>query len=259
MGGWRKRWFAPAVVKGPDEDEGRLIAEFFAGEIGVFVEAGANEPIAGSQSYRLEQNGWSGILVEPLSEYAERLRKMRSAVVYEAAAGAPEDCGKKRRLLVAGGLSTLQAMIKIGADVQEVRSVLVKTLDSMLKQSQIERVDFVSVDVEGAEMDVLRGFSLQRYRPRLLLIEDDVHSRDKHHYIVARGYKLVRRTNLNNWYVPAGTWFPVSLWGRWQLFRKLYLGAPLRRWKLKLRRPAKRPRKAKQSEARFHQDGIRSE
>lgn len=248
MGDWLKRLFAPAVTKGANEDE--LLAEFFAGEIGVFVDVGANEPIIGSQSYHLEQNGWSGILVEPLSEFAERLREMRSAVVYEAAAGSPEDCGKRRRLLVAGGLSTLQPAINIAIKAREERLVLVRTLDSMLKQSHIEHVDFVSIDVEGAEMDVLRGFSLDRYRPRLLLIEDDAHARDKHKYIVARGYKLVRRTNLNNWYVPAGTYFPVSFRGRWQLFRKLYLGAPLRRWKSRLRRPAKMPPSGR---ARFFQ------
>jgi len=62
----------------------------------------------------------------------------------------------------------------------------------------------------------------------------------KHHYLFARGYKLVRRTALNNWYVPIGTPFPISPFGRWQLFRKLYLGTWLRRWKRrrKLRRRA---------------------
>jgi hypothetical protein len=85
---------------------------------------------------------------------------------------------------------------------------------------------------------VLRGFSIARYRPRLILIEDDVQDLSKHGYLVARGYKLVRRTALNNWYVPIETPFPVSPFGHWQLLRKLYLGRGWRRWKRqrKLRR-----------------------
>jgi len=99
-------------------------------------------------------------------------------------------------------------------------------------------VDFLSVDVEGAELAVLRGFSIAQYRPRLILIEDDVQDLTKHAYLNARGYKLVRRTALNNWYVPRATPFPISPFGRWQLIRKLYLGTWWRRWKRrrKLRR-----------------------
>ncbi len=52
-------------------------------------------------------------------------------------------------------------------------------------------------DVKGAELAVLRGFSIERYRPRLIMIEDDVESRAKHNYLKAHGYKLVRRTALN--------------------------------------------------------------
>src|SRR5450432_258161 len=101
--------FSPAALKGSNED--RRILEFFASTSGVFVEVGANEPVVGSQTYELEQKGWDGILVEPLRECVERLRNTRSAKVYEAAAGAPEDCGKKIHLLVAGALSTLGPII----------------------------------------------------------------------------------------------------------------------------------------------------
>lgn len=240
MEDWRSLLFAPAVTKGRSAD--RLVVDFFAGKTGVFVEVGANEPIEGSQTYELEQRGWSGILIEPLVDCAERLRDVRSAHVYQVAAGAPEDCGKERWLLVAGCLSTLQPSIKSGAEPSGRQLVRIRTVDSLLRQSGIDHVDFLSIDVEGAELDVLKGFSLERYRPRLILLEDDAHTRDKHRYMTARGYKLVRRTNLNNWYVPAEVYLPVSLFGHWQLLRKLYFGAPLRRWKYKLRRLSKNGR-----------------
>jgi hypothetical protein len=107
-----------------------------------------------------------------------------------------------------------------------------------LAEAGIDRVDFLSVDVEGAELAVLRGFSIPRYRPRLILIEDDVQDRTKHDYLEAEGYKLVRRTALNNWYVPEGTPFAISPFGHWQLIRKLYLGTWWRR--LKRRRKLRR-------------------
>src|SRR5439155_2059126 len=147
----------------------------------------------------LERLGWDGILIEPLRECADRLRSMRRARVFQVAAGAPEDEGRELPLLVAGALSTLNASIVEDVRPSEVRQVPVRTLDSILAEAGLDRVDFLSVDVEGAELAVLRGFSIARYRPRLILVEDDVHDQTKHAYLAAHGYKLVRRTALNNW------------------------------------------------------------
>jgi hypothetical protein len=43
------------------------------------------------------------------------------------------------------------------------------------------------------------------------------------------GYKLVRRSDLNSWYVRNDTPFPISPFGRWQLLRKYNLSLPFRR------------------------------
>ena len=109
------------------------------------------------------------------------------------------------------------------------------TLDEILDRSGLPAIDFLSIDVEGAELDVLKGFPIEKYNPKLVLVEDDVHTREKHKYLVARRYKLVRRTNLNNWYIPEHTPFPVSLFGRWQLVRKMYLSTAIRRWRVNLK------------------------
>jgi len=221
-----------------EDNERELISEFLGASPGWFVEVGANDPVLLSQTYHLERRGWRGILVEPLRECAERLRSARRAQVFEVAAGAPEDEGRELPLLVAGALSTLKASIVEDVRPSEIRQVRVRTLDSLLAEAGVDRVDFLSVDVEGAELAVLRGFSFARYRPRLILLEDDVQDLSKHSYLEAHGYKLVRRTALNNWYVPKDTPFPISPFGRWQLIRKLYLGTWWRRRKRqrKLRR-----------------------
>ena len=66
------RLFAPAIFL--DTREPALLQTFLSSKTGVFVEVGANDPIVGSQTYALEQRGWSGLLVEPLREYADQLR-----------------------------------------------------------------------------------------------------------------------------------------------------------------------------------------
>jgi hypothetical protein len=53
---------------------------------------------------------------------------------------------------------------------------------------------------------------------------------------VRRGYRWLRRTGINNWYVAAATLPQLGLDGRWQLFNKLYLGTPSRRVRMAWRR-----------------------
>jgi FkbM family methyltransferase len=220
-----------------DGEEGRIIARHFSGTVGVFVDVGAFQPIAMSQTYQLEQEGWSGILVEPIAESAAALRRERRVPVFEVACGAPEHHGTMMPIKVAGGLSTLR-MHELSAALQEMpsRDVRVVTLDSILQEAGINSIDLLSIDVEGMEVDVLRGFSLERVRPRVVLLEDFCDNLAKHRYMRSKGYRLVRRTGANSWYVPADTPFPVSAFGRWQLLRKYYLTLPIRGLKNILRR-----------------------
>ena len=85
---------------------------------------------------------------------------------------------------------------------------------------------------------MLDGFDLERWRPRLILIEDLAFNLHIHRHLTRRGYKWVRRTGINGWYVPADAPIDVGWFGRLQFFRKHYLGTPfrlLREWKRRQR------------------------
>ncbi len=82
----------------------------------------------------------------------------------------------------------------------------VRTLDSILmRPRRRHRFDFLSIDVEGHEIEVLRGFDFARWQPRLILLEDHVADLSKHRYLVASGYRIIRRYENNGWYVPRGS------------------------------------------------------
>lgn len=97
-------------------------------------------------------------------------------------------------------------------------------------------IDFISIDVEGHELDVLDGFDLARWRPRLILIEDLLLHLRVHRYLMLHGYCCLRRTGINNWYMPAKEFPKLGLDGRWQLVNKFYLGTPFRRVRMNWRR-----------------------
>jgi FkbM family methyltransferase len=190
-----------------------------------------------SQTWELEQVGWTGLLVEPLAAKAAALRSTRKAIVEEVACGPPSLHGSEVLLYESGIRSTLTVD---GADPDvaytDVRRIVLKSLDSLLEKAGIEHIDFLSIDVEGYEAEVLKGTTLERFRPRLVLIEDKGLRWNVHRHMVGASYKRVRRTGINSWYVPTTAEFPVSLFGRFQLFRKFVLSVPIRRIRYLIRR-----------------------
>ncbi len=214
----------------PDQVEDRLKAEFFGpAPAGYFVEVGADAPREGSQTWRFEQAGWTGVLVEPQPDLAEELRRSRRAHVVAAACSSPAKAGSMLRLHLLGPHSSLEPDLAVtGVVAQGAIDVPARTLDQVLEEAGAPApIDFVSIDVEGHEVEVLCGFDLARWRPRLILVEDHVGNLATHRFLTRAGYRLVRRTGLNGWDVPRSQ-APGVGFGRWQLLRKYYLALPIR-------------------------------
>ena len=214
-----------------DGREQALVREFFAGaRAGFFVEVGANRPRQESQTWHLEQLGWTGVLIEPQPNLAEELRRMRSAQVFAFACSSPQNAGRNMRLHVAGALSALdRERMAPGAEPERVIEVPVRTLDDILTEARAPvAFDLLSIDVEGHELEVLGGFDLARWRPRLVLLEDHVGNLEKHRFLRAAGYRLIRRCENNGWYVPRDAAVAVAPRERWDIVRKYYLALPFR-------------------------------
>ena len=222
----------------PGSDESALKAEFFGhARTGFFVEVGANEPRTLSQTWDLEQQGWRGILIEPQPELAEVLRRERTAQVFAVACSSRERSGSCLQLHLAGPHSSFDSKLNLpGVRPHGVIDVPLRCLDQILTEASAAQIDFMSIDVEGHELEVLDGFDLARWRPRLLLIEDLLLHRRLHDYLTDHGYRWMRRTGINNWYVPADARPALGLQGQWQFLSKFYLGTALRRWRKARRR-----------------------
>jgi FkbM family methyltransferase len=231
------------VARVPPDHETWLIAAFFGKRNGYFVVVGANEPRERSQTWHLEQAGWTGMLIEPQPELAAQLRAHRTAKVIAVACSSPANAGKTLPLHVAGPLSSLdRARMAPGATPETVIMVPVKTLDSVLEQAGApDGFDFLSVDVGGHEIEVLRGFDIARWRPQLILLEDHVGDLSKHRYLKSAGYRIIRRYENNGWYVPREAADRPGLSDRWKILRKYYPALPFR-W---LRNVSRRLRKGR--------------
>ena len=175
-----------------DGREQALVREFFGGgRRGFFVEVGANRPQFASQTWHLEELGWTGVLIEPQPDLADALRQARAATVFAVACSSPANAGRRMRLYVAGALSSLDRdRMAPGAEPEQVIDVPVRTLDDILIEAGAPQgFDLLSVDVEGHELEVLGGFDFARWQPRLILLEDHVGNLDRHRFLTAAGYR----------------------------------------------------------------------
>ncbi len=222
--------------------EEQLVRDFFAGEAGYFVEVGANHPTEGSQTWHLEQTGWTGVLVEPQPDLAAFLTTSRKARVFATACSSPANAGQSLPLHVDGARSALDRdRMATGARAAYTIIVPTRTLDSVLEEAGAPvLIDFLSIDVEGHEIEVLSGFDVNRWQPLLILIEDHVGNLRTHRYLTSSGYKLIRRIGNNGWYVPAEEQFSMSASERLEILRKYYLALPFRL----LRNASRRVRRA---------------
>jgi len=228
-------------VRREEAAEQLLVQVFFHNTShGYFVEIGAGDPVQSSQTWHLEQKGWHGVLVEPIPELCESLRRNRArSIIVQAACGAPEQRGQVQFHISEAFTRSTVEKNDLSLDVSFTRTDIVdlKTLDDILEEIDPPNIDFVSIDVEGVQLEVLRGFNLKKYRPQLLLVEDHLYNLRTHRYLVQQDYRLVKRTSLNNWYIPRGVPFILSgLWERLLLWRKVWLGTPLRKLRISRRR-----------------------
>jgi len=189
------------------EDE--LLDQIFGGlSHGYCAEIGAYDGVTGSASYRFEQRGWQCLLVEPIPALFEQIKAHRRCLAVNCAVSAQE--GEATFFIaesfeqISGLDMTAEQRDWIGGEGGAVQEITVRTatLDSLLEEAGFPELQFVTIDVEGHEADVLSGFTLERHRPRILIVEDNTVEGNKlvAAHLTSRGYVHFRRTGVNEWY-----------------------------------------------------------
>lgn len=200
-----------AAVEGPHAQfgEDRILAAIFAGrDHGWCAEVGAFDGRTGSATLLFEEHGWDCLLVEPIPEFVDQIRRNRRCVIEHCAASSSEG---QVTFYVADGvpqMSTVETdaahhrwIDEVGGTVREI-TVRTAPLDDLLTAAGFPELQFLTIDVEGHELEVLRGLTLERFRPRIVIIEDNARSGSSEvkRHMAAHGYLNFNRTGVNDWY-----------------------------------------------------------
>jgi FkbM family methyltransferase len=179
--------------QGPEE---WIARDFFDDQRdGVFVDVGASYPFALNNTVTLERKlGWSGVAVDALEELAPEYRQRPRTKFFVAFVG-DSNSGTSTIFVdpdFPAVSSSNEAFTARFARKAKPRRVVSRTLDSLLNEAGVTRIDYLSMDIELGEPAALRGFSIARFRPRLACIEVQGQTRQQIiDYFVRNGYTLV--------------------------------------------------------------------
>jgi len=181
---------------------------------GFFVEFGATDGVLLSNSYLLEKEfGWSGICAEPNPKFYKKLQTTRDCTVSNECIGAIT--GEKVNFVFAqeyGGMQKhmdddshkdkRQAYLEQG---QEMELETISLHDFLVKHNAPKEIDYLSIDTEGSEYEILKSFPFKLWDIKLLTIEHNYTTNRKiiRELMEKSGYQCIE-VDWDDWYFKPG-------------------------------------------------------
>lgn len=166
---------------------------FHGKEDGVFLDVGGNDPIKINNTYFFELNRrWSGLAFEPVPKMNQKWKELRKVECLQVALGAREGemefCEYEDDYM-----SGAAALVDYAGKVVNTYKVKVATMESILKRYKITHADFMTLDVEGAELDVLNGINFDEVSIDYIVIENNKGTKREslvRKFLISHNYRL---------------------------------------------------------------------
>ena len=185
---------------------------------GVFVDIGANDGVTISNSYYFEkQLDWSGVAIEPLPSAFEKLQENRDCYLVN---GCVSPDSKKAKLIEMGGsanmLSTLEEN-NTGLTARRLRrnkfrhKTQARTIDvdcftfsDVMERFGVQKIDFLSVDTEGGELDILKSIDFGVYSISAISVENNYYTHDIRRFLESEGFVYIGTFKVDEIYIFGG-------------------------------------------------------
>jgi FkbM family methyltransferase len=179
-------------------------------EPGIYVDVGAFDAVDHSVTYLLYRRGWSGVVFDPSTRTQRSFRRRRPRDTFVNAVVGAED-GVDVDFFIPAASTGDQSLVSTkypddagGFDKVTHRQV---NLNHALSRAGVEKIDVLTIDVEGAELEILETLDFDRFRPSVIAVE--IHGNDlarclespEARLILKRGYQAVGSAVITQFFV----------------------------------------------------------
>lgn len=193
--------------------EDRLILRILGKGIGSYVDIGAGSPIWGSNTFLFYGLGWRGVVVDPIRFNIFLHKIFRKKDFQYQSLVSSEELSETFYELSPWELSTTnyqncEQQIQNGAKLVKTSLVKTMTLADIYRRHEMVRPHFLSIDVEGQEMSVLRGVDFSQFSPDLICVEEHenpISGSEISDFLKNCGYSLHRYNGVSSIYILDST------------------------------------------------------
>jgi len=159
-------------------------------ETGKYVDVGCYHPYKGSLTAQLYKKGWKGINIDLSKSSIDLFNLVRKEDINLNLA--VSDFNGQTSYFENSPINQQNSLIK-NNDNQKKIKIDCKNLNLILEENKFEKFEYLNIDVEGSEQNVINGINLSKYRPILITIENNnLHIND---YIESETYKILINNN----------------------------------------------------------------
>lgn len=185
---------------------------------GVFVDIGANDGTTFSNSLLFEESGWSGICVEPHPKVFEILKKNRKCNLVNACISGEDTTvdflvieGKANMLSGIQNFMDASDLERIDREIEQYGdkklTIQIESLSpiTLLKRFAYSHIDFLSIDTEGCELQILKSIDFKAIPVSVISVENGSRTPEIFHHLTKVGFKLYKCVGCDEIYIKDGT------------------------------------------------------
>lgn len=180
---------------------------------GKYVDVGCYHPYKGSLTFELYKRGWNGVNIDVSKTSIDLFNMSRKKDINLNLAISNFD--GETYYYENSPINQQNSLIQMNK-LQKKIKIKCLTLDTVLNNKNLDEFDYLNIDVEGSELEVIKGFNLKRFNPKLITIENNDLTIDEYlksevcKILIENDYILVNKIGVTNFFMPSKLAYKIS-------------------------------------------------
>lgn len=178
---------------------------------GICIEVGAYDGVSLSNTLHFEKLGWKALCIEPIQSAFNKCKNTRQECYQCCISDADKEDAEFTIFHLIDNLCAISSLEPDDRLIESHKTMItnvskcmvkVRSLNSLLAELNFPKViDFISIDTENTELDVLKGIDLNVYDVKLFVVENNYNEPFCENYLLQYGYEKIHRIAVNDFFM----------------------------------------------------------